>query len=96
MRGQPACYGFLGPPGTAFFFAAVLSLNSAQAISAIQTKSVVEILILAIPFTGPHFHFAFKSRLFRNQSGACKRGKLRHKQKDRPEGGLSAALIRGW
>jgi hypothetical protein len=24
-----------------------------------QTKSVVEILILAIPFTGPHFHFAF-------------------------------------
>jgi hypothetical protein len=25
----------------------------------IQTKSVVEILILAIPFTGPHFHFAF-------------------------------------
>jgi hypothetical protein len=25
----------------------------------IQTKSVVEILILAIPFTGPHFPFAF-------------------------------------
>jgi hypothetical protein len=25
----------------------------------IQTKSVVEILILAIPFTGAHFHFAF-------------------------------------
>jgi hypothetical protein len=48
----------------------------------IQTKSVVEILILAIPFTSPHFQF----RLFRNQSGRARAGSSATNKRP-PEGG---------